>query len=132
MFRCASGSYLASEFFEQRSRDGGQKVDISRAVKFARQVIGDGFNIGRGGFNEVDDRNIRNRVSRSIQVPNSLAVRIATCVPRRGSGTYKWMVTPHVLKSLTRSTLLMTSLPMPSKTRIFQIGLPSSLRMGVV
>ena len=134
MLRCASGGYRAGEVFEQRARDGGQKVDISRGVKPTGQVVGDGFNIRSGGFNEIDDGDIRNRISRSIQVPNSLVVRIATkaCVPRRRSGTYKWIVTPHALKSLTRSTLLMTSRPMLSKTRIFQIGLPSSLRMGVV
>ena len=47
------------------------------------------------------------------------------------SGTYRWMVTPHVLKSFTRSTLLMTSRPKLSKTRTFQIGSPSSFRIGV-
>jgi len=45
--------------------------------------------------------------------------------------TYKWIVTPHALKSFTRMTLLMTSLPRLSNTNTFHIGCPSSLRMGV-
>lgn len=39
-------------------------------------------------------------------------------------------MTPHDLRSFTRSTLLMTSLPMLSNTRTFHIGSPSSFRMG--
>lgn len=45
--------------------------------------------------------------------------------------TYKWMVTPHVRRSFTRRTLLITSLPKLSKTRTFHIGSPSELRIGV-
>lgn len=40
------------------------------------------------------------------------------------------IVTPHVRKSLTLSTLLMISRPRSSNTRIFQIGFPSSSRIG--
>lgn len=40
------------------------------------------------------------------------------------------MVTPMERRSLTRMTLLMTSRPRSSKTRTFQIGLPSLSRMG--
>ena len=38
---------------------------------------------------------------------------------------------PHPRRSLTRSTLLITSLPKLSKTRTFHMGSPSELRMGV-
>jgi len=41
------------------------------------------------------------------------------------------MVTPHDLRSLTRNTLLMTSLPRLSKTSTFHIGSPSAFRIGV-
>ena len=44
--------------------------------------------------------------------------------------TYICIVTPHVLKSLTRSTLLITSLPRSSKTKTFHIGFPSSSKIG--
>lgn len=40
------------------------------------------------------------------------------------------IVTPHVLRSLTLSTLLMISLPKSSNTKIFHIGFPSSSRIG--
>lgn len=40
------------------------------------------------------------------------------------------IVTPHVRRSLTRSTLLMISRPKSSNTRIFHIGFPSSSRIG--
>ena len=44
--------------------------------------------------------------------------------------TYICIVTPHVLRSLTRSTLLITSLPRSSKTKTFHIGFPSSSNIG--
>jgi len=44
--------------------------------------------------------------------------------------TYICIVTPHARKSLTRSTLLMTSRPRSSKTKTFHIGSPSALRIG--
>lgn len=44
---------------------------------------------------------------------------------------HRCMVTPHPLRSLTRSTLLMTSLPRLSNTRTFHIGSPSEFRIGV-
>lgn len=40
------------------------------------------------------------------------------------------IVTPIERRSLTRITLLMTSLPKSSKTRTFQMGFPSASRMG--
>lgn len=40
------------------------------------------------------------------------------------------IVTPIERKSLTRMTLLMTSLPRSSKTRTFQMGFPSASRIG--
>ena len=45
--------------------------------------------------------------------------------------THKCIVTPHARRSLTRSTLLIMSLPRSSKMRIFHIGSPSELRIGV-
>jgi len=45
--------------------------------------------------------------------------------------TYKCIVTPQDLKSLTLRTLLMTSLPRLSNTNTFQIGSPSAFKMGV-
>lgn len=45
--------------------------------------------------------------------------------------TYKCMVTPQLRRSLTRSTLLITSLPSASNTSTFHIGSPSAFRIGV-
>lgn len=45
--------------------------------------------------------------------------------------TYRCMVTPQERRSETRRTLLIISLPRLSKTRTFQIGSPSALRIGV-
>lgn len=42
------------------------------------------------------------------------------------------MVTPLDRRSLTRKTVLMTSLPRLSKTKTFQIGCPSAFVMGLV
>ena len=46
-------------------------------------------------------------------------------------GTNMCIVTPQARKSLTRSTLLITSRPRSSNTNIFHIGSPSELRIGV-
>ena len=45
--------------------------------------------------------------------------------------TYRCIVIPHPRRSLTRRTLLITSRPRLSNTRIFHMGSPSSLSMGV-
>jgi len=45
--------------------------------------------------------------------------------------TYRCTVMPNPRKSLTRSTLLITSLPRLSNTSTFHIGSPSAFRMGV-
>ena len=45
--------------------------------------------------------------------------------------TYRWIVTPHPRRSLTLSTLLITSRPRLSNTSTFHIGSPSALRIGV-
>lgn len=44
---------------------------------------------------------------------------------------YRCIVTPQPLRSFTRSTLLMTSLPRLSNTSTFHIGLPSASNNGV-
>lgn len=49
---------------------------------------------------------------------------------RVDQGTNMCIVTPIERRSLTRMTLLITSLPRSSKTRTFQIGFPSASRMG--
>lgn len=46
--------------------------------------------------------------------------------------TNRCMVTPHPRRSLTLSTLLITSRPRLSKTRTFHIGSPSEVRIGFV
>ena len=48
-------------------------------------------------------------------------------IPVRFS-TYRWIVTPLLRRSLTRSTLLIMSLPRLSNTRTFQTGSPFSVR----
>lgn len=50
---------------------------------------------------------------------------------RTAAETYMCIVTPHMRKSLTRNTLLITSRPRSSNTSIFHMGFPSSSRMGV-
>lgn len=40
-------------------------------------------------------------------------------------------MTPQLRRSLTRSTLLITSLPSVSKTSTFHMGSPSAFKMGV-
>lgn len=48
-----------------------------------------------------------------------------------GVATYRCIVMPHPLRSLTRSTLLITSLPRLSNTSTFHMGSPSAFKMGV-
>lgn len=48
------------------------------------------------------------------------------------SSTYICIVIPMARRSLTRSTLLITSRPRSSNTRTFQMGSPSAVRMGAV
>jgi hypothetical protein len=45
--------------------------------------------------------------------------------------TYRCIVMPHPRRSLTRRTLLITSLPRLSNTSTFHMGSPSELSMGV-
>lgn len=60
-----------------------------------------------------------------IDVPACVRIVRAHCLL-----TYICIVTPHARRSLTLSTLLITSRPRSSNTNTFHIGAPSSLNIG--
>lgn len=88
------------------------------------------MNVDERGFDEVEDRDIGDGVSRRVYASVQGSVPGVVCVCELS--TDRCMVTPLLRKSLTRKTLLMISLPRLSKTRTFHIGSPFSLRREVV
>jgi hypothetical protein len=65
-----------------------------------------------------------------LEPPICLHRQCQSCISFIMLLTYMCIVTPIARKSLTRITLLITSRPRSSKTRTFQMGLPSASRMG--
>lgn len=70
----------------------------------------------------------------SDAVLSATAAFVSACIApgEQLKHTYRCMVMPIPRRSLTRSTLLITSLPKLSNTNTFHIGSPSVLRIGVV
>jgi hypothetical protein len=62
-----------------------------------------------------------------------MPVRLSSASPEPAAKpAYMWKVTPKPLKSLTRSTELMTSCARSSKQSTFHIGTPSAVMRGAV
>ncbi len=96
-------------------------------VEALRKILIDECKVFGGRLDEVYDRYIGDGMSCRLEIPAPCQSKPQEYLP----STYKCIVTPHVRKSLTRSTLLITSLPRLSNTRTFHIGSPSEFRIGV-
>ena len=82
-----------------------------------------------GGFEKIKHRNVGYGMPLRIYV--AAGSKQSSNERNRSGNAYRCMVTPHARRSLTLSTLLMTSRPRSSNTSTFHIGSPSAFRIGV-
>jgi hypothetical protein len=114
---------------------------VGRTVEATRQIGGDDLDVLRGRLDEIDDRDLAivSEVLFQSTVPHTSGIKcrvvpmfrcIVTCARTQyiAGGIDAACHTPEPLRSLTRRTELMTSLPISSNTRTFHTA-PSA---GVV
>lgn len=118
-----------SEVLHQRPWNRGEEVDIGISVETFGKIFIDKVEICPCWLDQIENRYIRYRMPLGIDVAVSVN-RWHSCLSVRVL-SYRCMVIPHARRSLTLSTLLMTSLPRSSNTNTFHIGSPSEFRMGV-
>lgn len=128
---------LCRKVFQQGSGYRGEEVDVCWRIQASRKIGGNDLEVLGSRLHEIDDRDVRNRMARRVNVAacvHQLQLSSRPLKAARGGGsvaTYRCIVTPQLRRSFTRRTLLMTSLPKLSNTSTFHIGWPLASRIGV-